>query len=103
MIGLTQPQSIGILHKQVLHPTTTTCCALGAANLYHQNVWKLHGLSNAFVSDQGLQFIAEFTRELYHLLGIKLQASTAYHSQSDGQTEHVNQELEQYLWIFCSK
>ena len=43
------------------------------------------------------------TRELYCLLGIKLQASTAYHPQSDGQTERVNQELEQYLWIFCSK
>ena len=84
-------------------PTTTTCSALGAANLYCKNVWKLHGLSNAFVSDRGPQFVAEFTRELYCLLGIKLQASTAYHPQSDGQTERVNQELEQYLWIFCSK
>ena len=32
-------------------PTTTTCSTLGAANLYHKDVWKLHGLSNAFVSD----------------------------------------------------
>ena len=87
-------------------PTTTTCSTLGAANLYCKNVWKLHtlhGLSDAFVSDRGPQFVAEFTRELYRLLGIKLQASTAYHPQSDGQTERVNQELEQYLWIFCSE
>ena len=65
-------------------PTTTTCSAMGAANLYCKNVWNLHGLSNAFVSDQGPQFIAKFTRELYCLFGIKLQASTAYHPQSDG-------------------
>ena len=32
-------------------PTTTTCSVLGAANLYCKNIWKLHGLSNAFVSD----------------------------------------------------
>ena len=61
-------------------PTTTTCSALGAANLYRKNVWKLHGLSDAFVSDWGPQFVAEFTRELYHLLEIKLQAFTAYYS-----------------------
>ena len=34
-----------------LIPTTTTCSTLSAANLYYKNVWKLHGLSNAFVSD----------------------------------------------------
>jgi len=49
------------------------------------------------VSDRGPQFIAEFTRELYWLLGIELAATTAYHPQGDGQTEWVNQELEQYL------
>ena len=44
-----------------VHFIPTTCSALGTANLYHQNVYKLHGLSNNFVSDQGPQFIAEFT------------------------------------------
>ncbi|GLB36649.1 hypothetical protein LshimejAT787_0309360 [Lyophyllum shimeji] len=43
------------------------------------------------------QFVVEFTRELYRLLGIKLSTSTAYHPQSDGQTERVNQELEDVL------
>ena len=42
-------------------PTHTTCSAMGAANLYQKNVWKLHGLSNAYILDQGPQFVAEFT------------------------------------------
>jgi hypothetical protein len=41
--------------------------------------------------------------ELYCLLGIKVSASTAYHPQSDGQTECVNQELEQYIHVFINK
>ncbi|GLB40094.1 putative chromo (CHRromatin Organisation MOdifier) domain containing protein [Lyophyllum shimeji] len=65
--------------------THTTCMALDAANLYHKH------------------FVAEFTQELYRVLGIKLSTSTAYHLQSDGQTERVNQELEQYLRIFCNE
>ncbi|GLB33388.1 putative retrotransposable element tf2 155 kda protein type 1 [Lyophyllum shimeji] len=84
-------------------PTHTTCTALRAANLYHKHVWKLHGLPDAFVSDRSHQFVAEFTRELYRLLGIKLSTSTVYHLQSDGQTECVNQELKQYLWVFCNE
>jgi hypothetical protein len=52
------------------------------------------------VSDRGPQFIAEFMCELYRLLGIRMASSTAYHPQTDGQTEHVNQELEQYIHIF---
>jgi len=55
------------------------------------------------ISDRGPQFVAEFTRELYRLLGIKVAATTAYHPQGDGQTEHVNQELEQYLRLFISQ
>jgi Transcriptional accessory protein len=47
--------------------------------------------------------VADFTRELYRLLGIKLATSTAYHPQTDGQTEHVNQELEQYLRLFANE
>ena len=84
-------------------PTHTTVTALGAARLYLSNVWKLHGLSESIVSDRGPQFVAEFMRELCRLLGIKIAASTAYHPQTDGQTERVNQELEQYLRLFTSE
>ena len=61
--------------------------ALRAACLFLAHVWKLHGLPRQVVSDQGPQFIAEFTWELYWLLGVKLAATTAYHPQGDGQTE----------------
>src|SRR5882724_7343356 len=84
-------------------PTNTTITALGAARLFLHNIWKLHGLPHSIVSDRGPQFVVEFTRELYRLLGITLLMTTAYHPQVDGQTERVNQELEQYLRVFVNE
>jgi hypothetical protein len=68
-----------------------------------KEVWKHHGTPLRVVSDRGPQFVAEFTRELYRLLGIKLATSTAYHPQTDGQTERVNQEMEQFLRLFTNE
>ncbi|KAJ8507306.1 hypothetical protein ONZ45_g10310 [Pleurotus djamor] len=84
-------------------PTHTSISALGSANLYLQHVWKLHGLPSSVLSDRGTQFVAQFTREVYRLLDIKLANSTAYHPQTDGQTERCNQELELYLRTFSDK
>ena len=84
-------------------PTNTTITALGTTQLYLAHIWKLHGLPRQVVSDWGPQFVAEFTWELYRLLGIKLAATTAYHPQADRQTERVNQELEQYLHLFVNQ
>ena len=84
-------------------PTHTMITALRVAHLFLTHVWKLHGLLRQVVSDQGPQFIAEFTQELYRLLGIKLAATTTYHPQGDGQMERVNQELEQYLRLFVNE
>jgi transposase InsO family protein len=84
-------------------PTHTTVTAEGAARIYLKEVWKHHGLPKEVLSDRGPQFIAEFTRELYRLLGIKLATSTAYHPQTDGQTERVNQEMEQFLRTFVNE
>jgi len=81
----------------------TTITAAGAANLYLRHVWKHHGLPRKVVSDRGPQFVAEFMKELYRLLGIELASSTAYHPQIDGQTERVNQELEQYIRLFVNE
>ena len=81
----------------------TTVTAAGVANLYLRNVWKLHGLLRKVISDRGPQFVAAFMKELYRLLGIEATTSTADHPQTDGQTERVNQELEQYLWIFVGE
>ena len=52
------------------------------------------------VLDRGPQFAAELTRELNRMLGIKTKLSMAFHPQTDGQTEQMNQELEQYLKLF---
>ena len=72
----------------------------GLARLFQNNVWKLHGLPESVVSDRGPQFAAELTKELNRMLGIKTKLSTVFHSQTDGQTERINQELEQYLQFF---
>jgi len=69
----------------------------GLARLLWDNVWKLHGLLESVVSDRGPQFTVELTKELNRMLGIKTKLSTVFHPQTDGQTERMNQELEQYL------
>jgi len=74
----------------------------GLAKLFWDNVWKLHGLLESIMLDRGVQFVAGMIKELNNLLGIQTKLSTAYHPQTDGQTERVNQELEQYLRVFIN-
>ena len=57
-------------------------------------------MPESVVSDRGPQFAAELMRELNRMLGIKTKLSTVFHPQTDGQTERINQELEQYLQFF---
>ena len=83
--------------------TVTTLSAAGTAQLYLHHIWKHHGLPKKVVSDRGPQFVVEFMKELYRLLGVKLAATTTYHPQGDGQTEQVNQELEQHLCLFINQ
>jgi len=83
--------------------THTTVTAEGAARLFLHQVWKLHGLLKCVILDCGPQFVACFTKKLYCLLGIKLASSTAWHPQTDRQTEYVNQELDQYLRLFVNE
>ena len=63
-------------------------------------MWRLHRLPESVVPDRRPQFVAELTKELNRMLGIKMKLSTAFHSQMDRQTECMNQELEQYLQFF---
>ena len=49
------------------------------------------------MSDREPQFAAELIKELNRMLGIKMKLSMVFHLQTDGQTERMNQELEQYL------
>ena len=58
-------------------------------------------MMSSYISDRGPQFASAFARELTRLLKYNLQLSTAYHPQTDGQTEQTNQKIEIYLCIFC--
>jgi len=82
-------------------PTNSDVTAEQTADLYLRGVFKNHGLPIDIVSDRGTQFVSKFSRRLLELLDIKGNRSTAYHPESDGQTERVNQTLEQYLRIYC--
>jgi hypothetical protein len=65
--------------------------------LYFNQIIQLHGIPHTIVFDQGPQFTARFSEHLHHLLGTKLVRSSAYHPQTSGQTERVNQILEDML------
>jgi len=80
--------------------TTEKMSAEDLAKLFRDNVWKLHSLLESIILDRGLQFVAGIMRELNRMLGIKSKLSIVFHSQTNGQMERVNQELEQYLRMF---
>ena len=82
--------------------TTEGTSAEGLARLFRDNMWKLHRLPESMVLDRGPQFVAELTKELNRMLEIKTRLSTVFHPQTDGQTERMNQELEQYLRFFVN-
>ncbi|QRW15820.1 Retrotransposable element Tf2 protein [Rhizoctonia solani] len=72
-------------------PTSKKVTAKGLADLFVSHVWKLHGLPIRTILDRGTTFTGKFLRALYQRLGIKPLFSSAYHPESDGQTEQVNQ------------
>jgi hypothetical protein len=78
-------------------PTTTTVDAAGTARLFVEHVWKHHGITQDLVSDRGSVFVGKFFSELLSILGTKHKRSTAFHPQTDGQTERVNRVLEDML------
>jgi transposase len=66
-------------------------------DLFLKTVVRLHGLTNDITSDRGPQFVSKFWRHLLQTFSSIVNLSSAYHPQTDGQTERVNQILEQYL------
>ncbi|ESK81432.1 hypothetical protein Moror_9651 [Moniliophthora roreri MCA 2997] len=84
-------------------PCTKKLDAPQVAELLLRNVYKRYGLPDKIISDQDPRFAAMVFQETMKLLGVKHAMSTAYHPQSDGETERVNQEMEIYLRMFCSK
>jgi hypothetical protein len=83
-------------------PSVSAVSAEGMARLFQDHVWKHHGWAQKIITDRGTQFTAKFTRALNQLLGMETALSMAYHPQMDGQTEWLNQELEQYLQLYVN-
>lgn len=83
-------------------PCNLTATAKDAANLYYQYIWRIYGNPETITSDRGPQFISTFMDELCTLTGVKQKLSTAYHAQTDGQTENINQWIDQRLRPFVN-
>lgn len=91
------------LSKQAISiPCKKTVTATDLASLYIYHIYRYYGPPQTIVSDRGSQFMSEFWKELNRILGSKLTPSTAYHPQTDGQTEIYNQYLEQRLRPFVN-
>jgi hypothetical protein len=78
-------------------PVHTTYNAKKYTKIYLDQIVRLHGIPKTIISDRGAPFIAHFGEQLQHSLGTKLIRSFAYHPQTDGQTERINQILEDML------
>ena len=81
-------------------PTKTTASASTTAQLFYENVWKLHGLPLKIISDRDSKFTSDFWRSLMKLLNTSLAMSTPYHPQTDGLVERTNLTLKEMLRAF---
>ena len=72
------------------------------AKLFLLHVFSKHGVLSHITSDRGSEFISHFFRSLGKALDIHLHFTSSYHLEGDGQTERINQMLEQYLHIYCN-
>ena len=83
-------------------PYATIPTAPKLATLFLQHVYRLHGLPKRILSDRGVQFVSKFWRTLLKELGVEQALTSGYHPESNGQTERVNQVLEQYVRCFIN-
>jgi hypothetical protein len=94
--------SIGVIVDRltkVAHfvPVKTRYATEKLADLYVEHILRQHGAPRSIVSDRGPQFMAKFWKSFHQLLGTTLSYNTAFHPQTDIQTERVNQVLEDML------
>jgi Integrase zinc binding domain len=92
----------GLSKGAILCPCAKTITWEGTATLLRDNLFKRFGLLDKIISDRDPRFAAHAFQKLLKLLDIKSNLITAYHPQSDGATERVNQEIKAYLFIYCT-
>src|SRR5258707_7519578 len=91
------------LTKQAIFiPSHDTVNAPQVAWLFLTHVFSKHGVLAHVTSDHGSEFILHFFHSLGKLLRMRLHFTLGYHLEGDGQTEHANQVLEQYLWGYMN-
>ena len=79
------------------HPFTVQ----DVVQLFIDHIFRLHGIPSVIVTDRDRIFTSNLWQAQFKSLGVKLHLSTAYHPETDGQTERVNQCLENYLRCMC--
>ena len=99
MILVIVDRLIKIVHYE---PVKVTIDALGQAEVIINLVIWHHGLPNSIVTDKGSLFTSKFWSSLCYFLGVKRRLSTAFHPQTDGQTERQNSTMEAYLRAFVN-
>jgi len=77
--------------------------AADLAITFEREVWKHHGLPTDIISDRDSRFTSEVSKEFLRLSDIRSRMSTAFHPQTDGQTERLNQTIKTYLRAFLSR
>jgi hypothetical protein len=83
-------------------PTVSTLSSTGLTFILLREVIRLHGVPSSITSDRGKQMDSKYYKTFIDLLGSIVRLSTAFHPQTDGQTERQNQSLEQYLRAYCA-
>ena len=88
--------------EQHLTACQSTITSEGLADLFIRDIFRLHRLPDSVTSDWEPQFIGAAWKRVCRKLGIKAQLSTAFHPETDGQTEKINGVMKQYLRAFVS-
>ena len=85
-----------------LIPITISVDALEVAQLFKEHIYRSHGLPQKIISDRDPIFMSNFWKTLFKLLGTKIAPSTAFHPQTDGQTEIANRKVEEMIRAFAN-
>lgn len=83
--------------------TTKRCTSVDLANILRDEVIRYYGVPDGIVTDRGSIFTSQYWSDFAYEARVNHRLSTAFHPQTDGQTERMNQTLEQYLRCYCSE